>query len=124
MRFTHESKESMQMASDDWIDIRRDDSHIARERKKARELKKSAWWNALLQKGICHYCGQKFPPEELTMDHLVPVARGGKSTRGNIVPCCRACNADKKYYTPAELIMKRLENEAAQADGEKPEEES
>ena len=54
------------------------------------------------------------------MDHLVPVARGGKSTRGNIVPCCRACNADKKYYTPAELIMKRLENEAARADGEKP----
>ena len=46
------------MAADDWIDIHRDDAHIARERKKARELKKSAWWNALLQKGICHYCGQ------------------------------------------------------------------
>ena len=101
------------MASDDWIDIRKDEAHIARERKKARELKKSAWWTALLQKGICHYCGRKFPPEELTMDHLVPVARGGKSTRGNIVPCCRACNAEKKYYTPAELIMKRLEAEAS-----------
>ena len=102
------------MAPDDWVDIRRDDAHIARERAKARELKKSAWWQALLQKGICHYCGRKFPPGELTMDHLVPVARGGKSTRGNIVPCCRACNADKKYYTPAELIMKQLESQSAQ----------
>lgn len=103
------------MASDDWIDIRKDESHIARERAKARELKKSAWWQALLQKGICHYCGRKFPPDELTMDHLVPVARGGKSTRGNIVPCCRACNADKKYYTPAELIMRQLEAESSRS---------
>ena len=101
------------MASDDWIDIRKDEAHIARERARARELKKSAWWQALLQKGICHYCGRKFPPGELTMDHLVPVARGGKSTRGNIVPCCHACNADKKYYTPAELILKQLESEEA-----------
>ena len=105
------------MASDDWIDIRKDNAHIARERAKARELKKSAWWQALLQKGICHYCGRKFPPGELTMDHLVPVARGGKSTRGNIVPCCRACNAEKKYYTPAELIMKQLESQSARENG-------
>lgn len=96
---------------EDWIDIRKDDAHVARERKKARELKKTAWWQALLQKGVCHYCGKKFPPEELTMDHLLPVARGGRSTRGNIVPCCKACNAEKKYLTPAEMILRRMEQE-------------
>ena len=42
------------------------------------------------------------------MDHIVPVVRGGKSTRGNVVPCCKECNSDKKYLTPAELIMKEL----------------
>ena len=101
---------------DDWIEIRKDEAHIRRERAKARALKKTAWWQALLQKGICHYCGGKFPPEELTMDHLVPVARGGKSIRGNVVPCCRACNAEKKYLTPAEMILRQLENENAEKE--------
>ena len=41
-------------------------------------------------------------------DHVVPVARGGRSTRGNCVPCCRDCNAKKKAYTPAEQILERL----------------
>ncbi len=98
---------------EDWIDIRKDDAHVARERKKARELKKSAWWQAILQKGVCHYCGEKFPPGELTMDHIVPVARGGRSVKGNIVPCCKDCNSEKKYLTPAELIIRQLEQEEA-----------
>ena len=94
----------------DWIDIKGDPAHIKREREKARELRNSSWWKNLLSQGICHYCHQRFLPEELTMDHIVPVARGGKSTRGNIVPCCKECNNRKKYLTPAEMIMFELEN--------------
>jgi 5-methylcytosine-specific restriction endonuclease McrA len=30
------------------------------------------------------------------MDHIVPIAKGGKSTKGNVVPCCSDCNAKKK----------------------------
>ena len=41
----------------------------------------------------------------------MPVARGGRSTRGNLVVCCRACNQEKKYLTPAEMILRRLEAE-------------
>ena len=93
---------------DEWIEINKDDAHVKRERQKARELRNSSWWKNLLAQGICHYCQQKFPAEELTMDHIVPVARGGKSTRGNIVPCCKECNSEKKYLTPAEIIMKEL----------------
>lgn len=96
------------MPGDDWIDIQQDDAHVARERARARELRKSDWWRAQLARGICHYCGKKFPPEELTMDHIVPVVRGGKSVRGNVVPCCKTCNNEKKYLTPAEIIMKKL----------------
>lgn len=103
---------------DDWIDIRKDPAHVARERKKARELRNSAWWKALLEKGLCHYCGGKFHPEELTMDHIVPVARGGKSTRGNVVPCCKECNNRKKYLTPAEILIQQMEREAEAKTGD------
>ncbi len=77
----------------------------SKEKDKARQLRKSQWWQAKLSKGVCHYCGKTFPKEELTMDHKVPLARGGKSTKGNLVVSCKTCNSDKKYLTPAELIL-------------------
>ena len=90
---------------DDYIEIHRDERHIKREREKARELRKSPFFQELLRKGVCHYCGGNFSPEELTMDHIVPVVRGGKSTRGNVVACCKECNNKKKYLTPVEMIL-------------------
>lgn len=95
---------------DDWIDIKKDPKHVARERAKARELRKSDWWKQQLAKGVCHYCGKSFPPAELTMDHILPAVRGGKSTKSNCVACCKECNNAKKYLTPAEIIMRELEN--------------
>ena len=99
--------------SDDWIEIKKDPKHVARERTKAKELRKSDWWKREQAKGLCHYCGDTFPPTELTMDHVLPVVRGGKSVKGNCVPCCKACNTEKKFLTPAELIMQELEREQA-----------
>ncbi len=75
---------------------------IKREKEKARDLRRTRWWKNKLAHGVCHYCGGSFPPEELTMDHLVPIARGGKSTRGNVVPACKECNSRKKYLLPIE----------------------
>ena len=83
-----------------------DPRRIQKEREKARKLKKSNWWLQKLNAGLCHYCGEKFPSSQLTMDHVVPLARGGESTRSNIVPACRSCNRDKKLDTPAERILK------------------
>jgi len=31
------------------------------------------------------------------MDHVVPLVRGGRSIRGNVVPACKACNSEKKH---------------------------
>ena len=93
---------------DDWVEINRNDHHVARERKKASELKKTEWWKTLKAAGICHYCGQKVGAENLTMDHVIPVVRGGSSTKGNIVPACSDCNRDKKTAIPAEQILKEL----------------
>ncbi len=36
------------------------------------------------------------------MDHVVPVIRGGKSSRGNVVPSCKECNNKKKHMLPIE----------------------
>ena len=36
------------------------------------------------------------------MDHLVPIVRGGKTTRANCVPACKECNSRKKYLLPME----------------------
>lgn len=101
---------------DDWIEMQADPRHVARERAKARELRKTAYFQALFQKGICHYCGKHFPASELTLDHIVPVARGGKSTRGNLVVCCRACNASKKYLTPVEMLLRAAEDSGPSPD--------
>jgi len=74
----------------------------ARERAKARELRQSAWWRKRCQQGRCHYCDKVFKPADLTMDHIVPVGRGGKSTRSNCVPACKECNNRKKHMLPQE----------------------
>ncbi|MDX1707810.1 MAG: HNH endonuclease [Desulfobacterales bacterium] len=79
-----------------------DESDLRRERRKARELRQSQWWKRQLAKGACYYCGSKTTPAELTMDHIVPIARGGKSSRGNVVPCCKTCNNTKKQLLPME----------------------
>lgn len=103
----------------EWIDIRKDDAHVAREREKARALRKSAWWRQQVQAGVCHYCGRKVGAEALTLDHVVPVARGGCSTKGNVVPACAACNQEKRFLTPAERVLAELERDGlVGGDGE------
>jgi 5-methylcytosine-specific restriction protein A len=77
-------------------------SDLRREREKARQLRQTAWWRRKLARGICYYCGRKFLPGDLTMDHLVPLARGGRSTRSNCVVCCKECNTKKSTLLPLE----------------------
>jgi len=96
---------------DDWIEIERDEAHIRRERNKARELRKTPYFQELFRRGECYYCHGRFPPDELTLDHIVPVARGGRSTRGNLVVCCRKCNQEKKFLTPVEMILRQLDDD-------------
>jgi 5-methylcytosine-specific restriction endonuclease McrA len=50
----------------------------------------------------CQYCGDSFPTNELTFDHIVPVAQGGRKDWENIVTCCISCNRKKGGRTPAE----------------------
>ncbi len=96
--------------------ISADEDHVRREKAKARELRQSQWWKNQLGRGQCHYCGARVPPKELTLDHVVPVVRGGRSTRANVVPCCKDCNSKKKYLLPSEW-QEHLQRLADQSRG-------
>jgi len=53
----------------------------------------------------CQYCGDAFSTQELTFDHVVPVAQGGRKDWENIVTCCITCNRKKGGRTPEQARM-------------------
>jgi 5-methylcytosine-specific restriction endonuclease McrA len=57
----------------------------------------------------CQYCGRKFPASELSLDHVVPISRGGKSTWENVVCSCLPCNVRKgnKLLNESEIRLIR-----------------
>ena len=56
----------------------------------------------------CQYCGTPNSTNELTFDHVVPVAQGGRKDWENIVTCCVSCNRKKGGRTPHEAGMRLL----------------
>lgn len=50
----------------------------------------------------CVYCGLKLP---LTMDHLIPISKGGEHSKSNIVPACKPCNVRKAAGPPPPFIV-------------------
>jgi 5-methylcytosine-specific restriction endonuclease McrA len=53
----------------------------------------------------CAYCGVARAPRELTFDHVVPRAQGGRTIWENIVTACARCNERKGARTPDEARM-------------------
>ena len=88
-----------------------DPAHIKKERAKARKLSASPWWQSRLKEGLCYFCEKAFPAQKLTMEHLVPLARGGLSIKNNLVTACKACNSKKKAETIVESRLKRLNDQ-------------
>ena len=79
-----------------------DPAGIRRQKARARELRQSGWWKRRIADGRCHYCGREVGARRLTLDHVVPLIRGGKSVRANIVPACKDCNSAKQSLLPWE----------------------
>lgn len=64
-------------------------------------------WQRLVNRfgGKCAYCGIDAP---MTMDHVVPVSRGGSNTIGNILPACKPCNSSKHARVLTEWRARKL----------------
>lgn len=58
----------------------------------------------------CQYCGQRLPRRELTIDHVVPRARGGETKWNNVVTACHRCNSRKGDRLPSEAGMALFQN--------------
>ena len=56
--------------------------------------------------GRCQYCGRGVRRDEITYDHVVPRALGGKTMWENIVTCCVGCNQAKGGRTPEQAGMR------------------
>ncbi len=52
----------------------------------------------------CVYCGEQFPAEALTVDHVEPRVRGGDHSGGNVVTACAACNLRKGHRKLADFL--------------------
>src|ERR1700675_556402 len=63
--------------------------------------------NILLRdRNTCQFCGAAFPASELTLDHVMPRSRGGRSSWENLVACCYDCNNRKGDRTPEEAGLR------------------
>lgn len=56
----------------------------------------------------CQYCGDRLPAEHLTFDHVVPRARGGRTSWTNVVTACEPCNLRKGHRLPHQVGMHPL----------------
>lgn len=59
-------------------------------------------------KQICQYCGKHILYSDLTIDHILPRSRGGKSSWDNCVASCFTCNSNKDNMTPEEAGMRLI----------------
>lgn len=102
---------------DRYADVRRaylkTDKGIAMYRKQTQKryaLKKAAFVEDVNplelfyeQGGICYLCNSKFEFKEMELDHIYPIAKGGKHEKSNCKMACRHCNRSKGSKTLEEL---------------------
>jgi len=62
----------------------------------------------ILAVGRCFYCGQNFPRSEFTLDHFLPLSKGGGTTKANIIAACQPCNSSKGTKEPGEFLQQLM----------------
>lgn len=80
-----------------------------------RKLRRLLWADS---GGLCFYCGvlmmrnaNENHPRRFTIDHLIPLSKGGTSKRKNLVACCKGCNREKGNKTVREFVSGGKSNE-------------
>lgn len=73
--------------------------------KKVRFSRHNVFWRDSF---VCQYCYLKHPASQLTIDHVLPQSRGGKTSWENVVSACSPCNTKKGNKLPHEANMKLI----------------
>jgi 5-methylcytosine-specific restriction endonuclease McrA len=82
-----------------------------------------------LLEGLCYYCAKEMifekgcSPDKATIDHMLPITRGGTNDASNLVPACHACNSKKGIMTSEEYLDKKNDAATISSTGENNEEE-
>lgn len=59
--------------------------------------------------GRCVYCGRFIPFDEMTIDHIVPLSKGGTNYEKNLQCCCKECNLMKQDLLECDFYKKMKE---------------
>jgi 5-methylcytosine-specific restriction endonuclease McrA len=81
-------------------------SHYDKIPKTTLRLSRKAIYNR--DNHICYICGEEFNDKHLSIDHIIPISRGGKNTWENLITCCVKCNWKKGDKFLHELGWKPL----------------
>jgi len=63
-------------------------------------------WKAILDANDnrCAHCLAQVNP--LTMDHVIPLSKGGEHSPENVVPACMSCNSSKHDFGPVDILLR------------------
>ena len=79
----------------------------------ARRVTKRLRFEVLRRDGYrCRYCGLTASESELTVDHVLPVALGGRCEADNLVAACKDCNAGKSSASPDASLVDQVSDDA------------
>lgn len=69
----------------------------------SKKFNRSRVWNKKAHE--CHWCGIALTFETMTLDHVIPISKGGSNQLGNLVPSCFACNNAKGDLDPIDFAL-------------------
>lgn len=72
------------------------------------EARLGAMLDAAIASGHCPYCGQETAEDDWTLDHIIPVSRGGTNRMSNIRFVCHRCNVTKGTRPFDEFVQLKL----------------
>lgn len=76
------------------------------KRKQFSSIERTAIYNK--NKGRCAICGKFVPYDDFTVDHIIPLAKGGTNESNNLQCTCRICNSIKQDILPEDLMNKLI----------------
>ncbi len=105
----HSDKDFRQYAIDKSIQWQKDNpqntanTNARRKSAISNDITKATWLHIMQSTNwTCKYCHCKLTNNNRTVDHVVPLSKGGEHSKDNLVPCCRSCNSRKNAKTPEE----------------------